>query len=86
MANYRGEDRLEKHYTTEDLLDKLFEMKDRLIDFEITEYLENNIEKIQIKHNKINSIKLGLIYMIELNDRRYIGQTINIKRRIKEIV
>ena len=42
MPNYKGEDRLEKHYTTEDLLDKLFEMKDRLIDFEITEYLENS--------------------------------------------
>ena len=42
MANYKGEDRLEKHYTPVELIDKMFEMKNRLIDFEITEYLENS--------------------------------------------
>lgn len=42
MGNYKGEDRLEKHYTPEKLIDELFDMKNRLCDVEITEYLENS--------------------------------------------
>jgi hypothetical protein len=42
MGNYKGEDRLEKHYTPDKLIDELFDMKDRLCDVEVTEYLENS--------------------------------------------
>lgn len=42
MANYKGDDRLEKHYTPTELIDELFILKDKFCDVEITEYLENS--------------------------------------------
>lgn len=42
MPNYKDEDRLEKHYTPKELIDELFILKDKYIDFEISEYLENS--------------------------------------------
>jgi hypothetical protein len=42
MPNYKGEDRLEKHYTPKELIDELFILRDKFCDVEITEYLENS--------------------------------------------
>jgi hypothetical protein len=42
MGNYKGEDRLEKFYTPEELINELFILKDKFCDVEITEYLENS--------------------------------------------
>jgi hypothetical protein len=42
MSNYKGDDRMEKHYTPKDLIDELFLLKDKYVDFNITEYLENS--------------------------------------------
>lgn len=42
MPNYKKDDRLEKFYTPDNLIDELFSLKDRFVDFEITEYLENS--------------------------------------------
>jgi hypothetical protein len=40
--NYKGDDRLEKFYTPDELIDELFILKDKYCDVEITEYLENS--------------------------------------------
>jgi hypothetical protein len=42
MSNYKGEDREEKHYTPSELLDEMFSLEKRFVDFDITEYLENS--------------------------------------------
>lgn len=42
MGNYKGEDRQEKHYTPEYLLDELFELLDTYHKEPILEYLENS--------------------------------------------
>jgi len=42
MGNYKGDDRLEKFYTPQQLIDEMFILKDKFVDFEITEYLENS--------------------------------------------
>ena len=44
MGNYNKEDkrRLEKHYTPGKLTDEMFKLKEKYIDFDITEYLENS--------------------------------------------
>ncbi len=42
MSNYKKDDRLEKFYTPQELIDELFILKDKYCDVEITEYLENS--------------------------------------------
>ena len=42
MPNYNGDDRLEKFYTTKELVDELFILKEKYCDVEIVEYLENS--------------------------------------------
>jgi hypothetical protein len=42
MANYLGDDRLEKFYTPTELVDELFIMKEKYCDVEVVEYLENS--------------------------------------------
>lgn len=42
MSNYKGDDRLEKFYTTKELVDELFILKEKYCDVEIVEYLENS--------------------------------------------
>lgn len=42
MSNYKKEDRLEKHYTTDDLIQELFKYLDEFYPYEITEFLENS--------------------------------------------
>lgn len=42
MSNYKGEDRLEKFYTPKELIDEMHLLKNKYVNFEITEYLENS--------------------------------------------
>jgi len=42
MSNYKGDDRLEAHYTPTELIDEMFAMLERNYKGEITEYLENS--------------------------------------------
>lgn len=58
MGNYKGEDRLEKHYTLDWLMDDMSEMLDTYYTGEITEFLENSagdgrlIDYLKNKYNK----------------------------------
>jgi hypothetical protein len=42
MSNYKGDDRAEAHFTTDELINEMFLLKDKYVDFDITEYLENS--------------------------------------------
>lgn len=42
MSNYKGEDRLEKHYTPTKFTDLMWKIREEFIKFEITEWLENS--------------------------------------------
>ena len=62
MGNYKGKDREEKFYTPTQLIDELFDLKDRFCDVDITEYLENSA---------------GAGYIIDRFDKPYIAYDIN---------
>ena len=42
MSNYKGNDRLEKYYTPDYLIEEMFKIKDKYVKFDITEFLENS--------------------------------------------
>lgn len=42
MGNYRKDNMEEKYYTPDYMVEELFNLKDKYVDFEISEYLENS--------------------------------------------
>jgi hypothetical protein len=58
MSNYKGDDRLEQHFTTGELIDELYDLLDRHYKGDITELLENSagdgriVDKWVEKYNK----------------------------------
>ena len=42
MGNYKGDDRKEAHFTTDELIDEMFELLNKYYKDDVTEYLENS--------------------------------------------